>query len=102
MGGGAHNDAMIAWPMAEVSFMDPVFATNIVHSLSAGNEGFEDALATIQKDLEIWDMARIFYAHDVIKPQETRDYLILMLYVQRLHRTGGSGLHLMRPWQTID
>src|SRR3546814_20116750 len=31
MGGGAHNAAMIAWPMAEVSFMDPDFATNIVH-----------------------------------------------------------------------
>src|SRR3546814_118969 len=89
MGGGAHNDAMIAWPMAEVSFMDPVFATNIVHSLSAGDEGFEDALATIQKDLEIWDMARIFSAHDVIKPQETRDYLIRMLHVQPRRRTGG-------------
>src|SRR3546814_13920740 len=99
MGGGAHNDAMIAWPMAEVSFMDPVFATNIVHSLSAGDEGFEDALATIQKDLEIWDMARIFSAHDVIKPQETRDYLIRMRDVQRRRRTGGVGQHLMRTWQ---
>ncbi len=45
MGGGAHNDSMVAWPMAEVSFMDPVFATNIVHNLSAGDEGFEEALA---------------------------------------------------------
>ncbi len=33
MGGGAHNDTMVAWPTAEVSFMDPVFATNIVHNL---------------------------------------------------------------------
>ena len=73
MGGGAHNDTMLAWPTAEVSFMDPVFATNIVHNKSPGDEGFEEALAHIQKDLEIWDMARIFSAHDVIKPQETRD-----------------------------
>src|SRR6185437_7391515 len=36
MGGGAHNDTLVAWPTAEVSFMDPVFATNIVHNLSAG------------------------------------------------------------------
>ena len=35
---------MVAWPTAEVSFMDPVFATNIVHNLSAGDEGFEEAL----------------------------------------------------------
>ena len=34
MGGGAHNDAMLAWPGAEVSFMDPVFATSIVNNHS--------------------------------------------------------------------
>jgi len=100
MGGGAHNDTMVAWPMAEVSFMDPVFATNIVHNKSPGDEGFEDALAGIQKDLEIWDMARIFSAHDVIKPQETRDYVIRMFDIHRRRRTGGIGEHLMRTWPT--
>lgn len=100
MGGGTHNDTMVAWPTAEVSFMDPVFATNIVKNRSPGDEGFEDALAEIQKDLEIWDMARIFSAHDVIKPQETRAYLIRMFDVQRRRRTGGVGQHLMRTWPT--
>jgi acetyl-CoA carboxylase carboxyltransferase component len=100
MGGGAHNDAMIAWPTAEVSFMDPVFATSIVHNLTAGQEGFEDALAQIQKDLEIWDMARIFSAHDVVKPQETRTYLIRMFEIQKRRRSGGVGQHLMRAWPT--
>ncbi|UCH75405.1 MAG: hypothetical protein JSU82_06065 [Rhodospirillales bacterium] len=100
MGGGAHNDTMIAWPMAEVSFMDPVFATNIVHNKSPGDAGFEEALGTIQKDLEIWDMARIFSAHDVIKPQETRDHLIRMLEIHRRRRSGGIGSHLMRTWPT--
>lgn len=100
MGGGAHNDAMIAWPTAEVSFMDPVFATNIVRGLSPGEEGFEAALADIQKDLEIWDMARIFSAHDVVKPQETRAYLIRMFDIQRRRRSNGIGQHLMRTWPT--
>ncbi len=100
MGGGAHNDTMVAWPMAEVSFMDPVFATSIVHNKTSGDEGFEDALAHIQKDLEIWDMARIFSAHDVIKPQETRAYLIRMLDIQRRRRSNGLGQHLMRTWPT--
>ena len=100
MGGGAHNDTMVAWPTAEVSFMDPVFATNIVHNLSAGDEGFADALAHIQKDLEIWDMARIFSAHDVIKPQETRAFLIRMFDVHRRRRSNGLGQHLMRTWPT--
>jgi methylmalonyl-CoA decarboxylase subunit alpha len=100
MGGGAHNDAMIAWPGAEVSFMDPVFATSIVHNRAPGDEGFEEALADIQKDLEIWDMARIFSAQDVIKPQETRAYLIRMLDIQQRRRTSGVGQHLMRTWPT--
>ena len=100
MGGGAHNDTIIAWPMAEVSFMDPVFATNIVHGKLAGDEGFDDALAHIQKDLEIWDMARIFSAHDVIKPQETRAYLIRAFDLHRRRRSGGVGQHLMRTWPT--
>lgn len=100
MGGGAHNDVMVAWPTAEVSFMDPVFATNIVHGLTRDDEGFEAALAEIQKDLEIWDMARIFSAHDVIKPQETRNYLIRMFDIQRRRRSGGVGQHLMRTWPT--
>ncbi len=100
MGGGEHNDEMVAWPMAEVSFMDPVFATSIVHKKVAGDDGFEDALAHIQKDLEIWDMARIFSAHDVIKPQETRNYLIRMLDVHQKRRTNGVGQHLMQTWPT--
>lgn len=100
MGGGAHNDAMIAWPMAEVSFMDPVFATSIVHNKTKDDEGFEEALAHIQKNLEIWDMARIFSAHDVIKPQETRSYLVRMLDIQRRRRSNGIGQHLMRTWPT--
>lgn len=100
MGGGEHNDEMVAWPTAEVSFMDPVFATNIVHGLSPGEEGFEEAFAHIRKDLEVWDMARIFSAHDVIKPQETRDYLIRMLDVHRRRLSGGLGQHMMRTWPT--
>ena len=100
MGGGAHNDTMIAWPTAEISFMDPVFATNIVHNLAPGDEGFEDALADIRKDLEIWDMATIFSAHDVIKPQETRAALTRILDVHQRRQTNGIGQHLMRTWPT--
>jgi len=100
MGGGRHNDEMIAWPSAEVSFMDPVFATSIVHGLSPGDDGFEEALAHIQKDIEIWDMATIYSAQNIVKPQETRDHLIRMLDIYRLRRTGGVGQHLMHNWPT--
>jgi acetyl-CoA carboxylase carboxyltransferase component len=100
MGGGKHNDEMIAWPMGEVSFMDPGFATNIVHNKSPGDDGFEEALADIQKGTEIWDMASVYSAQNVIKPTETRNYLIRMLDVYRLRRSNGIGQHHMQSWPT--
>lgn len=100
MGGGRHNDEMIAWPTAEVSFMDPVFATSIVHGKSPGDEGFDEALADIQKDIEVWDMASIYSVQDVVKPQETRDYLIRAFDIYGRRRSGGIGEHLMQTWPT--
>jgi len=100
MGGGRYNDEMIAWPTAEVSFMDPVFATRIVHNLAPGDDGFEEKLAEIQKDIEVWDMATMFSVQNVVKPQETRDYVIRMLDVYRSRRNNGVGQHLMKNWPT--
>jgi acetyl-CoA carboxylase carboxyltransferase component len=100
MGGGRHNDEMIAWPTAEVSFMDPTFATTIVHGKAPGDEGFEEALAQIRKDVEVWDMATIFSLQNIVKPQETRDHLIRMLDVYRMRRGAGVGQHLMQTWPT--
>lgn len=100
MGGGRHNDEIIAWPSAEISFMDPVFATSIVHNLNPGDEGFEDALANIQKNLEPWDMATIYSLQNIIKPQETRNYVMRMLDVYRSRKSGGIGEHLMKNWPT--
>jgi acetyl-CoA carboxylase carboxyltransferase component len=100
MGGGRHSDTLASWPTGEVSFMDPRFATMIVHGLEEGDEGFEEAFADVQKDTEIWDMASSYGVHDVIKPSETRDFLIRMLDVHRLRMTNGVGKHLMRTWPT--
>lgn len=100
MGGGRHNDEMIAWPTAEVSFMDPGFATTIVHGVKPGDQGYEEALAQIRKNDEIWDMATIFSVQNIVKPQETRDYLIRMFDVYRSRRGGGVGKHLLQNWPT--
>jgi acetyl-CoA carboxylase carboxyltransferase component len=100
MGGGRHNDEMIAWPTAEVSFMDPTFATKIVHDKSPGDAGFDEALAEIRKNDEVWDMATIFSVQNILKPQETRDYLIRMFDVYRLRKGGGIGKHHLANWPT--
>jgi acetyl-CoA carboxylase carboxyltransferase component len=100
MGGGRHNDELIAWPTAEVSFMDPSFATFIVHGLSPGEDGYEEALIEIQKNDEVWDMATVFSLQNIVKPQETRDYLIRMFDVYRNRRGGGIGKHQLSNWPT--
>jgi acetyl-CoA carboxylase carboxyltransferase component len=100
MGGGRHSDDIAAWPTAEVSFMSPEFATKIVHGVGVGEPGFEEKFAQIQKGSDVWGLAEVYAAQAVIRPEETRDYLIRMLEVYRLRPTKGVGQHLMRSWPT--
>jgi acetyl-CoA carboxylase carboxyltransferase component len=100
MGGGRNSDEVAAWPSAEVSFMDPTFAVKIVHGLSPGEPGFDEAFAQMNKDSEAWGIAAIYAVQSVIQPHETRDYLIRMLEVHRQRLTNGVGQHLMRAWPT--
>ncbi|MBX9811830.1 MAG: methylmalonyl-CoA carboxyltransferase [Burkholderiales bacterium] len=100
MGGGRHSDDIAAWPTAEVSFMSPEFATKIVHGVGAGEPGFEQALADIRKGSDVWGLASVYAAQAVIRPEQTRDYLIRMLDVYKLRISKGVGQHLMRNWPT--
>jgi len=100
MGGGRHSDDVSAWPSAEISFMSPEFATKIVHGVGFGEPGYEAALADIEKGIDVWGLASVYAAQAVIRPQDTRDYLIRMLEVYKLRMTKGVGQHLMRNWPT--
>ena len=100
MGGGRHSDEVAAWPTAEVSFMSPEFATKIVHGVGVGDAGFEQAFETIRKGSDVWGLAEVYAAQTVIRPEQTREYLIRMLDVYRLRMTRGVGQHLMRTWPT--
>jgi acetyl-CoA carboxylase carboxyltransferase component len=100
MGGGRHSDDISAWPTAEISFMSPEFATTIVHGVKPGDPGYADKLAHIAQDSAIWGMAQVFAAQAIIRPEETRDYLIRMFDVYKLRMTRGVGQHLMRCWPT--
>ena len=100
MGGGRNSDEVAAWPTAEVSFMDSTFAVKIVHGLAPGQPGFDEALARMDRDSEVWDMASVYAVQSVIRPEETRDYLIRMLDVHQSRMSRGVGQHLMRAWPT--
>ena len=100
MGGGRNSDEFIAWPTAEVSFMDPSYAVTVVSGLRPGDPGFEEKRAIMEKDSSVYDIASIYAVQDVIRPEQTRDYLIRMLDVHQLRHTRGVGRHLMASWPT--
>jgi acetyl-CoA carboxylase carboxyltransferase component len=100
MGGGRNSDEFVAWPTAEVSFMDPNYAVTVVHGLKPGEPGFDDKLGQMQKDNTVYDIASIYAVQDVIRPEQTRDYLLRMLDVHQLRRTNGVGRHLLSTWPT--
>lgn len=101
MGGGRNSDEVAAWPTAEISFMDPAYAVQVV---TWGREIDDAARKAIQvkmeKDSDVWGIAEIFAVQSVIAPDQTRDYLIRMLDVHALRRSGGIGQHRMAAWPT--
>ena len=100
MGGGRNSDEFLAWPTAEVSFMDPSYAVTVVSGLKPGDPGFDEKRAVMEKDSSVYDIASIYAVQDVIRPEQTRDYLIEMLDVHQLRHTRGVGKHLMATWPT--
>ena len=100
MGGGRNSDEFAAWPTAEISFMDPAFATSIVHGLNPGDAGYDAAFAAMERGSTVWDIASMYAVQSVVPPADTRSYLIRMLEVHSMRLSGGVGEHLMRTWPT--
>lgn len=96
---GVGTDFMVAWPTAEISFMDPQIATDILF----GNKPEEERKKLVQKtmaDMSPYPAARMYGIQDVIHPATTRDYLITVLKVIRDSKTKGMGKHLLAGWPT--
>jgi len=106
MGGNKNADDVAAWITAEVSFMDPAFAVNVVY----GKEGerleeadpklFAEKLEEIEQNNSVWDLAACYAAQQIIKPENTRSWLKQMLCVHRRRLSGGIGKHLLSNWPT--
>jgi acetyl-CoA carboxylase carboxyltransferase component len=101
MGGGRNSDEVIAWPTAEVSFMDPAYAVRVI----TWGKDVDDATRAVlrdqmERDSDVWGMAEIYAAQSVIRPEQTRDHLVRMLDVHTLRRSGGVGKHNLSGWPT--
>ena len=98
-GPGAGADFIAAWPTAEIGFMDPEIAADIVY----GNLSEKERKASLEKmigDLSPYPAAGSYHVQDVIDPRDTRDYLINALRVRRDWKNKGMSQHHLANWPT--
>lgn len=100
MGGGRNSDELCAWSGAEISFMDPAIAVNVVYGIrhEDDSEKFTELHAQLSADSSAYAFAGLFAGQHVIEPRETRDYLIHGLEIQQRRRSAGIGEHRMSLW----
>lgn len=102
MGGGRNSNEVALWPSADLGFMDPGVAVNVVHGITREDdaEEFDRRVAELERDSQPWELAELYEAQEVIDPRDTRNYLINMLDIYRQRMTSGIGEHLMNAWPT--
>ena len=63
-------DLVYAWPTAEISFMDPLVAANVV---AGGDEAARDAMAdAMRADIDPYGAAGLMKVDEIIDPADTR------------------------------
>ena len=101
MGGGRNSDEVAAWPTAEVSFMDSAYAAEVVTwGRDVDGSRKERLRHEMERDSSVWGLAETFAAQTVIRPEDTRAYLIDMLEIHRMDASNGVGRHYMAAWPT--
>jgi len=98
-------DFFFAWPSADISFMGPEVAANVmVGPENLDNKDSIEMKKAIMEELKRvstpWRAAGLFYLDDVIRPDETRDKIIKSLELTQLKNQGKSE-HLLANWPTV-
>ncbi|GGC86568.1 acyl-CoA carboxylase subunit beta [Chelatococcus reniformis] len=100
--GGGVADALAVMTTGEVGFVDPAVAVSVVHNRRP--EPGDNSYAELMDDMVVsnspFELAGIFAAHAVIRPGETREWLIRMLDVYQRRMQGGVSQHRLATWPT--
>ncbi|WDP88451.1 MAG: carboxyl transferase [Desulfobacter sp.] len=100
-GTGCGTDFLVAWPSAEMSFVDPVIAANVVFGSGEAKADEKEALiSTLIDGTSPFEAAGAYDIHDVIDPRTTRDYIIRALEISRGAPSHGIGEHRLANWPT--
>ena len=89
-------------PDGEIGFVDPAVAVSVVHNARPGQEGSDYAaqLEQMKLDATPYDLTAIFAAHAVIRPNDTRAWLIRMLSTLARRPDHGISKHKLANWPT--
>jgi len=104
-GSGCATDFLVAWPSAEISFVDPAIAANVVYGgkPSASDKESDEWQALMNQlvdDASPYGAAGKHFIHDVIDPKDTRGYIIRALEISYNARSQGIGQHRLANWPT--
>jgi acetyl-CoA carboxylase carboxyltransferase component len=102
MGGGRNSDEIACWPTADLGFMDPRVSVNVLYGVKEEDdpERFKELVAEVDRDTTPWELARLYEAHYVLDPRDTRSWLIRVLDVHRMRMSKGVGRHRLASWPT--
>ncbi|MBU3915565.1 carboxyl transferase [bacterium] len=98
-------DFLFAWPGADISFMGPEVAANVIYgSKIAASDNpqqvREMALQELRQASAPWKAAGLGFLDDVIHPMETRDVILKSLRLAR-GKKQGRGERLLANWPTV-
>ncbi len=98
-GPGAGPDYFVAWPTAEIGFMEPNIAADVVFGGLPAEER-KKMVSQMVGDSSPYPAAQSYYLHDIIDPRQTRAYLINVLKIIRESESKGIGKHRLANWPT--
>ena len=98
-GFGAGPDFFVAWPTAEIGFMEPLIAADVVYG-NRPKEEREALAAQMVNDSSPYPAAQSYYLQDIIDPRSTRQYLKNVLRIIRDSANQGIGEHRLANWPT--
>jgi methylmalonyl-CoA decarboxylase subunit alpha len=96
-GPGAGPDFIAAWPSAEIGFMEPQIAAEVVFG-SYSKSRRKLLVDKMIKDSSPYPAAGAYYIQDIIDPRETRNYIIRILKIVRSSKNKGIGEHRLANW----
>ena len=98
-GPGVGPDYFVAWPTAELGFMDPAIAADIVFG-GWPEEKRKEMQEQMISDLSPYPAAQAYFIQDIIDPRNTRTYLTQVLSIIRDSEDQGIGKHRLANWPT--